>query len=135
MNAVMSHRSAIRLALIAAATFSLACTVQEAHEPAPPAAEAEQRVPTINHLTPARDSVGAKPTKFAWTAADGADRYAIGIWNDVDRLIWRDNHVSGTSVTLPNDIEMEFGTYFWMVTALRDGKPVAESGRSAFVVR
>ena len=46
----------------------------------------------------------------------------IGIWNDVDRLIWRNNHVTGTSVVLPDDVEMEFGTYFWMVTALRDGK-------------
>ena len=99
-----------------------------------PPVVAEQRIPNIDHVAPARDSVGPRPTRFEWTAATDADGYAIGVWNDVDRLMWRQDRVQGTSVTFPKDIELEFGTYFWQVTALRDGRAIAETGRSAFVV-
>jgi hypothetical protein len=78
--------------------------------------------------------VGPAPKRFEWTAAKGAEEYAIGIWDDVDRLIWADYHVHGTSVVLPDDVGFEFGTYFWSVTAVRDSRAIAESGRSAFVV-
>jgi hypothetical protein len=119
---------------IAAALIVVACSnSQEARESAPPA-PVEQRLPTIDHVSPRRDSVGHAPTRFEWTAAEGANQYAIGIWNDVDRLMWRSDHVRGTSVDVPKDVEFEFGTYFWMVTALQDDRPVAESGRAAFVV-
>ena len=115
---------------------SLACTSShEARESDSAMPEVEQRIPTIDHVSPARDFVGERPARFEWTAAEGADHYAIGIWDDVDRLIWRNNHVQGTSVALPTDIELGFGTYFWSVIAVRDERPVAETGRSAFVVR
>ena len=99
-----------------------------------PPVVAEQRLPNIDHVAPARDSVGPRPTRFEWTAAKDADAYAIGVWNDVDRLMWRQDRIDGTSVTMPKDIELEVGTYFWQVTALRDGRAIAETGRSAFVV-
>ena len=122
--------------LAAAVAFGLACTSShEAREEDGAAPEVEQRIPTIDHVSPARDSVGTRPARFEWTAAEGADHYAIGVWDDVDRLIWRSDHVQGTSVALPDDVELGFGTYFWSVTALRDDRPVAETGRSAFVVR
>ena len=114
--------------------FVACSSADEAKESEPPA-PVEQRLPTIDHIAPARDTVGAAPTRFEWTAAEGADEYAIGIWNDIDRLMWRNDHVRGTSVVIPKDIEFEFGTYFWAVTALRDKRPIAESGRSAFVVK
>lgn len=117
-----------------AALILVACTnPYEARESEPPVA-AEQRLPTIDHVAPARDSVGAPPLRFEWTAAQGAEQYAIGVWDDVDRLIWRADRIQGTSVDLPKDVELVFGTYFWSVIALNDGRPVAESGRSAFVV-
>jgi hypothetical protein len=122
------------LCSVAAAVIVVACTnSQEAHEAAAPA-PVEQRLPTIDHLSPRRDSVGGAPTRFEWTAAEDANQYAIGIWDDVDRLVWRSDHVAGTFVDVPKDVEFEFGTYFWMVTALHDDRPVAESGRAAFVV-
>jgi hypothetical protein len=127
-------RNLVCLSLITVA-LGLACTSSHEAREAKPAAEAEQRLPNIEHVSPRRDSVGAKPTRFEWTEAEGADRYAIGIWDDVDRLMWRNDRVEKTSVTLPDDVELAFGTYFWSVTALRDGRPVAETGRSAFVVR
>jgi hypothetical protein len=125
-----------RAVVMVAATIGIACSPshEEAGEAAP-RVEAEQRIPTIDHVSPARDSVGARPTRFEWTPAEGADRYVIGVWDDVDRLMWRQDHIAATSVQLPEDVELGFGTYFWSVTALRDGRPVAETGRSAFVVR
>jgi hypothetical protein len=124
------------ITLAASVAISLACTSShEARESETVKPEAEQRLPTIDHVAPARDSVGAQPTRFEWTAAQGADRYAIGVWDDVDRLMWRTDYVEGTSVDFPADVELGFGTYFWAVTALRDGRAIAESGRSAFVVR
>ena len=121
-----------------AALIVIACgNSQEAREAAtaaaPPAA-VEQRLPNINHVSPARDSVGPAPKRFEWTAAAGADQYAIGIWNEVDVLMWRSDHVSSTSVALPGDVVLDFGTYYWSVTALRERRPIAESGLSAFVV-
>jgi hypothetical protein len=119
-----------------AVVIGLACTSpHEARERETAPVEAEQRLPTIEHVSPARDSVGTRPTRFEWTAAEGADRYAIGVWDDVDRLMWRQDRVEGTSVALPDDVDLGFGTYFWSVTAFRAGRPVAETGRSAFVVR
>jgi hypothetical protein len=131
----MTRSTWTAVTVAAAVTVALACTSShEARESEPPPA-VEQRLPTIDHVAPARDSVGAQPTRFEWTSADGADRYAIGIWDDVDRLMWRSDKIDGTSVVMPSDVELSFGTYFWSVTALRDGRPIAETGRSAFVVR
>jgi hypothetical protein len=125
----------MRAAVGLSVAIGLACTSShEARERETPPA-AEQRLPIIEHVSPARDSVGTTPARFEWTAAEGADRYAIGVWDDVDRLMWRNDRVQGTSVTVPGDVELNFGTYFWSVTALRDGRPIAETGRSAFVVR
>ena len=122
------------ISCVAVALTVIACTnTHEAREAVPPAAP-QQRMPTIDHLSPARDAVGAAPTRFEWTSAKDAEEYAIGIWDDVDRLMWSDFHIRGTSVVLPEDVRLEFGTYYWSVTALREGRPVAESGRSAFVV-
>jgi len=93
------------------------------------------RSKTIEPVAPVRDSVGAAPARFAWTAVEGADTYAIGIWNEVDVLVWRDDHVTGTSVTRPDTLQLEPGTYFWSVSALRQGQEISDSGLSAFVVR
>lgn len=39
-----------------------------------------------------------------------------------------------TSVDLPKELVLDSGTYYWAVGAFRDGRQVAYSGRSAFVV-
>lgn len=108
-------------------------TVQKAPETAP--AAAEQSVQTIDHVSPARDSVGKMPKVFQWTAAKEADEYSIGIWNEVDRLVWRRDHIGGTSTPFPEEMEMEPGTYFWTVAALKRGEQIADSGLAAFVVK
>ena len=108
-------------------------TIQKA--PETPVAAQAGGVQTIDHVSPARDSIGKMPKVFQWTAAKDADEYSIGIWNEVDRLIWRRDHITATSTPFPEDVEMEAGTYFWTVSALKGGSQVADSGLAAFVVR
>jgi hypothetical protein len=67
--------------------------------------------------------------------AQGADNYSIGVGNEVDMLVWRQNNIPTNSVTRPDDVPLDAGTYFWSVSALRNGEELADSGLSAFVVR
>ena len=96
---------------------------------------AEPNVQVIDHLTPRRDSVGPMPDLFSWTPVAGATRYAIGLWDDVDRLQWRRDDIPEAKIARPDELRLEPGTYFWSVTALRGNEAVGESGRAAFVVR
>ncbi|MGC4082250.1 MAG: hypothetical protein QM736_09130 [Vicinamibacterales bacterium] len=90
--------------------------------------------PRLDHLIPARDSQGSLPTRFEWTAVPGADTYSIGIWNEIDMLIWRHDQIT-TNTFSPTDLRLDPGTYFWTISALKDGEEIAASGLSAFVVR
>ena len=121
------------ISFVAALAIVACSTVQDGRE-APMPVVTEQRMPNIEHVSPARDAVGTAPARFEWTAAAGAEEYALGVWDDVDRLMWRSDHIPTTSVVVPKEVQLEFGTYYWSVTALREGRPIAESGRSAFVV-
>jgi len=93
------------------------------------------RAANVDHLVPARDSIGPVPTKFVWSAVDGAESYSIGIWNEVDMLLWRMNNITGTEYVRPTELRLEPGTYLWSVSAVRDGQEIAQSGLAAFVVR
>ena len=90
--------------------------------------------PRLDHLIPARDSQGSQPTRFEWTAVPQADSYSIGVWNEVDMLIWRKDHIP-TNSFVPTDLRLDPGTYFWTISALREGDEIATSGLAAFVVR
>jgi hypothetical protein len=90
---------------------------------------------TIQHVTPARDSIGPAPARFVWTAIKEADSYSIGVWNEVDVLIWRQDQIATTSVARPEEVRFEPGTYMWTVSALRNGQEIADSGLAAFIVR
>ena len=126
----------IRLVTIAALiAATAACTPSAAKTGGDVREQAPNRARNVDHISPARDSIGPAPTRFVWTAIEGADLYAIGIWNEVDVLVWRQDNVPSTSVTLPDDVRLEPGTYFWMVSALRQGSEIAQSGLAAFVVR
>ena len=134
----MTARTWSRTAVTILVALALGCTAQLGRREGAPAAAAPERggrLSSIEHLTPPRDSIGAVPPRFAWTPFEGADAYAIGIWSEVDVLLWRADDVRGPSVAPPVDLRLEPGTYFWSVTALREKQAVAESGRAAFIVR
>lgn len=101
----------------------------------PSAENNESAGPSIRHLLPATDSIGDRPARFEWTPVPGADRYAISVYNDVDRLLWRREDIDGPSVARPDELDLDSGTYFWRVSAIRENKQLADSGWSAFIVR
>lgn len=117
---------------------ALSGTACSADPGTPVASAAEQapeaRLPDIDHLAPAPDSVGATPTRFEWSLLEGADGYLVRVWNEADTQVFRQAGIRDTSFSWPADTRLEFGTYFWSVVALRDDRPVAESGLAAFVV-
>lgn len=126
------------LAAIALAVLTVACATSAARQNAPvevSSSQAQTRGQTIDHLIPRRDSIGSAPTTFSWTPIQGADSYSLGVWNEVDQLLWRQNNIPTTSVLRPEEVRLEAGTYFWSISALREGQQVAESGLAAFVVR
>jgi hypothetical protein len=114
--------------ILAATLIAAACTTASTQQSANGASK------TLDHVTPARDSVGPMPSRFAWTPVDGADAYAVGIWNEVDMLVWRADNIATPYIAWPGERVLDPGTYFWSVIALREGRPIADSGRSAFVV-
>lgn len=128
-----------QLLAVGGAGLALACAPSQAQDEVQAELPSADPGPTtailvIDHVEPRRDKVGPQPARFTWTAAAGADRYAIGIWNEVDRLLWRKDDVMGTTVDRPAAFDLEPGTYFWSVTGLTQGREIARSGQAAFVV-
>lgn len=122
--------------LLLAAAAACASPSDAGHDPSTVAAQAagapEMRV--IQHEVPKRDFVGPVPTEFRWSPVQGADRYAIGLWNETDRLLWRKDDIVAPLVATPAGLYLEAGTYFWAVSALQNDREVARSGMAAFVV-
>ncbi len=54
--------------------------------------------------------------------------------NEVDMMIWRHDRIAATFFE-PTDLRLDPGTYFWTISAIKDGEEIAASGLSAFVVR
>jgi hypothetical protein len=123
-------------ALLAALGSGCADSIKPADSAAPHDAQrASAQTPTIDHVSPRRDASGDVPARFEWTRVDGAEHYTIGLWNEVDTMVWRHSGIAGTSVPWPPGLEAEPGTYYWSVAAIRDGRPIAESGLAAFIIR
>lgn len=114
---------------------TMACSqaADSAEEAQTPAADTEQRG-RIEHLVPAPDSTGSAPARFEWTRVEGADFYDLLVMTEIDTVVWRQTELRQPSVVWPQDRQLEPGTYFWMVGAIRGNRPIAESGRAAFVV-
>ena len=133
---VMTNTRALQITAVLIG-LALACTpLQRADEPEAAAAPVEESHSIrLEHLVPPPDFVGTVPLRLEWTPVVGADEYALGLWNDVDVLVWRLANVPTASISLSADFHLEPGTYFWSVTALHEKRPLAYSGRAAFVVR
>ena len=125
-------RRAVRLLFV---VFSVACMSREGTPAAAaPAEEAKIQTIEIEHVTPRPDYVGPTPTKFEWTAADGADSYAVSVENEIEIGVFDQSGITGTSTPWPAGIKVEPGTYFWRIVGLKAGRVIADSGRAAFVV-
>lgn len=127
--ATFRSNAGILLALIC-----LACTPDRPGAEPAPAAEASIARQGIEHITPKRDFVGAAPMKLEWTGVAGVDSYSITVVNEVDALILDSKGITATSLNWPKEMKLDPGTYFWRVVGIKDGRSVADSGRSAFVV-
>ena len=100
-----------------------------------PGSTAAQGPAAIDPVTPGRDSVGPAPKRFEWTAITGAEHYEIEVLTDIDMEVFSHDDVRGTILPMPDGVTFTPGTYFWRVGAVRDGRLVGDSGRTAFVVR
>lgn len=115
-------------------TFTCARSPEPAEGASSTAAmQTQPREQVIEHLLPKRDSVGGVPEKFEWTSVAGADHYTVGLWNEVDRMIWKQD-VGTSSIAWPAGQTLDMGTYYWSVTAWSKDRAIAASGLAAFVV-
>jgi hypothetical protein len=121
-------------ALVLAPGCRVAADRQDERGDAPGQAQEAAPFRVIQHEEPRRDFVGPRPPRFRWSAIDGAHRYAIGLWNEADRLVWRRDDLTAPTVAWPEGLEVEPGTYFWSVSAIQGGREIAKSGTAAFVV-
>jgi len=130
----MSKMLRLAAVIMAAIACAPAAQPQDGVSAAPAETSAQdQKIGVIEHLMPLRDATGRAPAQFMWSAAPGADRYVIGLWTEVDQMLWH-TETTATSVARPESLQLDYGTYFWSVSAFRAGESVAESGRAAFVV-
>jgi len=100
-----------------------------------PGSAAAQGPAVIDPITPGRDSVGPAPKRFEWTAIKDAEHYEIEVLTDIDMEVFSHDDVRGATLPMPAEVTLTPGTYFWRVGAVRDGRLVGDSGRTAFVVR
>ena len=117
---------------VVAIVFGLACTKTAVQADSPQAAQGPG---VIDPITPGRDSVGPAPKRFEWTAIKDADHYEIELLTDIDMEVFSHGDVRGTVLPMPEGVTLAPGTYFWRVGAVRGGRLVGDSGRTAFVVR
>ena len=117
--------------------FSLACISREGAPQAATAASEEAKIQNIQieHVTPRPDFVGKLPVVLEWTAAAGADSYAVSVENEIEIAVFDQDGITGTSTPWPKDLTIDPGTYYWRIVGLKAGRIVADSGRAAFVVR
>ena len=121
---------------ILCAVFSLACMTSEGapDAAAPPVAVALIQHIQIEHMMPKPNFVGRTPTLLQWTAAEGADSYAVSVENEIEIPVFDQEDITTTSVPWPKEARVEPGTYYWRIVGLKDGRLIADSGRAAFVV-
>lgn len=117
--------------------LGLACTKSagQSDSPAGPAIPTAQGPAVIDPVVPGRDSVGPAPKRFEWTPIKDADHYEIELLTDIDMEVFSHGDVRGTTLPMPEGVELTPGTYFWRVGAVRGGRLVGDSGRTAFMVR
>jgi hypothetical protein len=66
--------------------------------------------------------------QFRWEPVPGAEIYQVRVYAEDGTLVWTSEDLTEPSVAWPESVTLGTDTYYWGVTALRDGEIVAESG-------
>jgi hypothetical protein len=72
---------------------------------------------------------------FDWNPIDGATDYRVVVFTDDGERSFEVHDLRTTSVALAKTVTLPAGSYFWQVTALRDGQAVGESARIPFTIK
>ncbi len=82
--------------------------------------------PDLELLTPLGDVILDAPLKFGWRSREGADSYQIEVANAQRTPVWN-TRLEGTQIEYPAWAPplLSPATYYWKVTALAAGKPIA----------
>jgi hypothetical protein len=74
---------------------------------------------------------------FKWQSLAGADHYTVEVFDRTFRLVWRSGRVTGTETRLQAEAAQRIipgEAYYWMVTAVTNGRPAVQSKLAEFSV-
>mgnify|MGYP002399839309 CR=1 FL=1 len=104
---------------------------------APPVERAGESAPIVVIVAPtdqARISP-AVPLVFTWEAFAEAEAYDVVVQRSDASTVWRSPRASSPSITMPADLALSPGRYYWQVSAYRGGTVIASSRLSRFDLR
>jgi hypothetical protein len=91
---------------------------------------------SFNIISPYSTLISEDRPTFRWTALGGATSYIVSVYDSDLHLVSTSEPLSGTEWPMPGHLQRG-ALYTWLVTALKDGKPVvapAAPGRAEFKV-
>lgn len=120
-------RWAIVGGLAAAAALILTVLVDQPSRPSAggEAARSDRPAGGVTVIAPGSGSVLAD-RHFAWQPVPGADSYELRVHTDDGGRVFTSRR-DETSADLPADTQMPRGSYYWLVTAFKDGATIASS--------
>lgn len=86
-------------------------------------------------VEPVNDKFEKSHLVFIWKVHKGADSYALDLFDESLRLIWKSPNLRETQYHLPPDIIQKlepFRTYFWMITVAMQNGTIIESPLAHF---
>lgn len=87
---------------------------------------------TLTLLVPAADQVLSN-RQLSWQPVDGADEYEVRVSAADGGAVWT-ARVPSSAASIPQQVAMPAGRYYWQVTAIRDGAAAGASPMARFRV-
>jgi hypothetical protein len=88
-------------------------------------------------ISPVKGESAKDGFEFKWQGLAGADAYTVEVFDNSFRLLWRSGRIVGTEARLPAEVDRQVKagqTYYWMVTAITDGRAEVKSKLAEFSV-
>ncbi len=129
------RRWALKGARATAAAFALAgytlvsCVSSPADEPNAGISRGSAAVAVVKPTTAA-----AFDRTFAWQRVETATSYQVVLFSDAGDRVFELRDLKLPSVKIAESVTLTPGRYSWQVAAFQDGKQLAESERTEFVV-